>query len=186
MQKLLAGQVMACTVRYNGHPALLGVDADLGPPFAGDQEPPASLIRVKAIWDTGASMSCITKDVADQLGLVPTGMTRAKTASGECDCRTYLVSLFLPSRVCFPSLRVAEGDLIGLDMLIGMDIIRGGDFAVSYFQGQTRCSFRHPSVEHIDFVVGAKGTMRRQAEPGRNDPCPCGSNKKYKNCCRPR
>jgi len=22
------------------------------------------------------------------------------------------------------------------------------------------------------------------AEPGRNDPCPCGSGKKYKHCCR--
>ncbi len=27
-------------------------------------------------------------------------------------------------------------------------------------------------------------TIRRaEAEPGRNDPCPCGSGKKYKQCC---
>ena len=26
-------------------------------------------------------------------------------------------------------------------------------------------------------------TLRRQATPGRNDPCPCGSGKKYKKCC---
>ena len=24
---------------------------------------------------------------------------------------------------------------------------------------------------------------RAKKEPGRNDPCPCGSGKKYKNCC---
>ena len=27
------------------------------------------------------------------------------------------------------------------------------------------------------------GTIRLKKEPGRNDPCPCGSGKKYKNCC---
>lgn len=26
-------------------------------------------------------------------------------------------------------------------------------------------------------------TVHKQKEPGRNDPCPCGSGKKYKNCC---
>lgn len=27
------------------------------------------------------------------------------------------------------------------------------------------------------------GTVIKQKEPGRNDPCPCGSGKKYKKCC---
>ena len=26
-------------------------------------------------------------------------------------------------------------------------------------------------------------TVRKDKEPGRNDPCPCGSGKKYKKCC---
>ncbi len=26
-------------------------------------------------------------------------------------------------------------------------------------------------------------TVRVEKKPGRNDPCPCGSGKKYKNCC---
>ncbi|MDE5618015.1 MAG: SEC-C domain-containing protein [Clostridia bacterium] len=26
-------------------------------------------------------------------------------------------------------------------------------------------------------------TVRKEKQPGRNDPCPCGSGKKYKNCC---
>ena len=31
---------------------------------------------------------------------------------------------------------------------------------------------------------GGKPAERRVAKkPGRNDPCPCGSGKKYKNCC---
>jgi uncharacterized protein len=32
--------------------------------------------------------------------------------------------------------------------------------------------------------LGPRGaTVRRDAEPGRNDPCPCGSGKKFKKCC---
>ena len=26
-------------------------------------------------------------------------------------------------------------------------------------------------------------TVHKEKEPGRNDPCPCGSGKKYKKCC---
>ena len=29
----------------------------------------------------------------------------------------------------------------------------------------------------------ARPVSRAQKTPGRNDPCPCGSGKKYKNCC---
>lgn len=29
----------------------------------------------------------------------------------------------------------------------------------------------------------ASGTIRKPAKVGRNDPCPCGSGKKYKHCC---
>ncbi|MBR5501017.1 MAG: SEC-C domain-containing protein, partial [Clostridia bacterium] len=28
-----------------------------------------------------------------------------------------------------------------------------------------------------------KSVVRQTAKVGRNDPCPCGSGKKYKNCC---
>jgi len=38
--------------------------------------------------------------------------------------------------------------------------------------------------EQTDRVLYASGTLRRAAaKVGRNDPCPCGSGKKYKKCC---
>ena len=38
--------------------------------------------------------------------------------------------------------------------------------------------------EQTDRVLHASGTLRRAAaKVGRNDPCPCGSGKKYKKCC---
>ena len=34
-----------------------------------------------------------------------------------------------------------------------------------------------------DGAAAAKTPVRKNAKVGRNDPCPCGSGKKYKNCC---
>ena len=93
------------------------------------------------------------------------------------------------NKVCFRSLRVTEGDLPGdVEVLIGMDIIGSGDFAISNKDGKTAFSFRMPSLERIDFVEQAKNLPKTKSLPpsskvGRNDPCPCGSGKKYKKCC---
>jgi len=43
-------------------------------------------------------------------------------------------------------------------MLIGMDVICKGDFAITNFQGNTTFSFRMPSMYEIDFV--AEGNFR--------------------------
>lgn len=40
----------------------------------------------------------------------------------------------------------------GADILIGMDVINRGDFAVTNVGGITKFSFRVPSEAHIDFV----------------------------------
>ena len=48
---------------------------------------------------------------------------------------------------------VAKGSLgPGADVLIGMDIINEGDFAVTNLNGRTKFSFRVPSQADIDFV----------------------------------
>ena len=39
----------------------------------------------------------------------------------------------------------------GIDVLIGMDIISKGDFAVSNYNGKTQFSFRLPSQEDVDY-----------------------------------
>ena len=34
-----------------------------------------------------------------------------------------------------------------------------------------------------DFLVSQQPYVRQNSKIGRNDPCPCGSGKKYKKCC---
>ena len=106
---------------------------------------------------------------------------------GERIANTYLVALWLPNHICIPSLKVTEGIIgEGMDVLIGMDIISQGDFAVTNKEGKTNFTFRMPSMHCIDFVKEAPPTIvvggQKVNVPGRNDPCPCGSGKKYKRC----
>lgn len=42
---------------------------------------------------------------------------------------------------------------------------------------------RRQMVENRNLGDGSSRTVRRQQKVGRNDPCPCGSGKKYKKCC---
>ena len=146
-------------------------------PFSDGPHP--ELKEYLGIWDTGATKSVISSRVVDECGLIPIGMTKVHTASDTVLSNTYFVNFFLPNKVGIARVRVTEGNMIH-DVLIGMDIIRHGDFAVTNLGGKTTFSFRLPSVEEIDFV---KHPPANAHKPGRNNPCPCGSGKKYKKCC---
>lgn len=137
-----------------------------------------------ALWDTGANCSVITNKVVQALGLKPVSVRKAATPSGTYDAYCYYVELFLPNYVRIPNLLVMEGQPAGCDILIGMDVIGKGDFAVSNNKGITAFSFRIPSCETIDFVqYSYMHPSVSPKVPGRNDLCPCGSGKKYKYCC---
>jgi preprotein translocase subunit SecA len=38
-------------------------------------------------------------------------------------------------------------------------------------------------LSHGDAAAPKKPVQRKSQKVGRNDPCPCGSGKKYKKCC---
>ncbi len=135
----------------------------------------------KALWDTGATGTVITKKVVDDLGLKQIGVTKVFHGDGSTDQPVYYINILLPHRVGFPYVRATEGKLTGFDVLVGMDIIVKGDFAITNSDGKTTFSFRIPSETCIDFV---KEHNIKNAPPrvGRNDPCSCGSGIKYKKC----
>lgn len=138
-----------------------------------------------ALWDTGAEKSVITKKVADEVNIFPNGKALVYNANGSCEVNTYLVGIGLPNNVVFPAMRVSEGELNGFDILIGMDVIGSGDFSVCQVNGHTKFSFQVPSTHDIDFVEELNtptSPIIKEKKPRPNDPCPCGSGKKYKNC----
>ncbi|MCL2097911.1 MAG: retroviral-like aspartic protease family protein [Bacteroidales bacterium] len=143
---------------------------------------------VTALWDTGATGTVITKKLAETLQLEPQGQVKNYHANGECITNVYYINIFLPNEVGFSALRVIEGDLNGIDILIGMDIIGMGDFAVTHPEGKTKFTFQIPATHDFDFVKEnnyeiAHTPITAEKKQGRNEPCACGSGKKHKNCC---
>src|SRR6478609_614195 len=64
--------------------------------------------EVNAIWDTGASGSVITSDVAKALGLIPTGMAQVHTANGKATQNTYTIHIGLPNKVLIQDIIATE------------------------------------------------------------------------------
>lgn len=178
------------TVHYGTRVRVIVTDIGVGLAHTPSHPPTKGFSPFKAIWDTGASGSVITQKVVSAVGLAPTGVTRTRGVHGVNDANVYLVGIHIPTcDVTFHALRVTEGDL-GEDaqILIGMDVISMGDFAVTNCEGKTTFSFRLPSMERIDFSTHRAPKpvpiVHSSPQPGPNDLCPCGSGKKYKKCCR--
>lgn len=178
---------LSFTVRYNGRTNKLTTETGLSSPF--DPNSPAVPTEIancaknySGLWDTGATNSVISQKIVDECGLKPIGMALVHSATESKHCEVYLISMFLPNKVVFPQVRVTKGVLTDCDLLIGMDIINQGDFAVTHNDGKTMFSFRLPSIAKIDFVE-QKSEPFHSTKTSRNAPCPCGSSKKYKKCC---
>ncbi len=115
----------------------------------------------KGLWDTGASQSSITQRIVDDLQLVPIGNRNISTANGVVTVNTYFVDIGLPNHVIVQNVLVSCADLgDDLDVLIGMDIIRHGDFSITNTENSTTFSFRTPSIKEIDYVKEDKNNRR--------------------------
>ena len=125
-----------------------------------------------AIWDTGATNSVITRKVVQELNLQPSGRAPCSVVGAADqltthDADTFLVDIYLPNNVRITGLRVSEMSVGGGEVLLGMDIIAHGDFAVTNYNGQTWWTFRVPSSEPIDFVKEINDhNLRHQPQGG--------------------
>jgi hypothetical protein len=163
--------VASFTIAHNGRVNRIITDIELFPAFDPTSIPTGLVpYKTKALWDTGASSSVVSKKTAEDMKLVPTGTTRMSSAGGVDIVNTYTVNIGLPNKVGFPGVRVAQcSDESGdFGAIIGMDIITSGDLAITNTP-QTVMSFRIPSIKKIDFVEDAK-----YLGVGSKDPCPCG------------
>lgn len=144
-----------------------------------------------AIWDTGATNTVISEELAHNLNLTPIGKASVSTAGGIIEVNKYVLGLKLPNNLQIQNVMVTAGKLNGTDFLIGMDIITLGDFAVTNLNGKTTFSFRYPSCETINYVKQAKELQRKELqkrlkqmekEIKKGGKCPCGSGRQYRYC----
>ena len=146
----------------------------------------------EAIWDTGATNTVISEDLARELGLTPVGMTTASTAGGVFNVNQYILGLKLPNHLNIETVIVTGGNLDpNTDFLIGMDIITLGDFSITNVGGKTTFSFRFPSCETINYVNDARKLQKKELEKQlkitekemkKGGKCSCGSGKPFRYC----
>ena len=178
----IRAKIHAYTKEYNGLARLLPDTVKIGSESSSFHGR-----AFNAIWDTSASRTTISEKVVAELSLPVISMQKINTAGGTHNATVHYVSLGLPNGIGFKKVMVNASKLVEpLEVLIGMDVIACGDFTVSNFNGKTKLSFRMPSCAETDYVQWAKNndsSVKKEIKTDRNDPCPCGTGKKYKNCC---
>ena len=158
--------------QYNGIAINLVIDAEISSIDNNKR------LKIDALWDTGLNQTMVCQKIINKLNLEPVGDGFLDTISDEkVPSKIYIANLFLPGGIDIPNIKVTGGDPKGCDVLIGMDIISQGDFAVSNFNGKTTFVFRKPSAGEFSYEP------IKSEKTGRNDTCPCGSGRKYKQCC---
>lgn len=176
----------AFTSISNGRAREIVLDIKLSTPIALPipESSPPQLFNAKTLWDTGATNCAITKTKVDQIGLPEIGKATVCHAGGETIVSVYLLNIFLPMGVVIAMVPATECQSArgNFDFVIGMDIITMGDFALTNFGGKTTVSFIMPPRRTIDYVKEIKPANLTEKLVGRNEPCPCGSGKKYKYC----
>lgn len=124
-----------------------------GVPFEKTTHLPQGVKTSKAMWDTGATMSSISRRMIDALGLKPCSRVGVEgfTEMGETD--TYAVHMLLPTGNLVAEVEVMEtpNPDSEYDVVIGMDIISLGDMAFTNKDEKSVFSFRIPAEEHIEF-----------------------------------
>ena len=118
---------------------------------ASSSNPKGALSNIKALWDTGAMCSVISEDLAMRLGLSAVSVQKIATPTNVMDAKMYMVDFILPNSIEVKHINVLGAYPSSVDVLIGMDIIGLGDFAVTNYLKQTCFTFRIPSKERIDF-----------------------------------
>lgn len=89
-------------------------------------------IWTTAIIDTGSSLSCVTSDVLQKLGIAAVMQTTTQTAKGSASVYLFEISLSIPPAGNVPGTMLTRSDLLvmelidpipGIEVLIGLDIL---------------------------------------------------------------
>lgn len=111
-------------------------------------------IPIQAAWDTGSTYTCISREFVEKYNLNVLNESSVSTPYGKVKSGEVDTIVILNNDMGF-SVNAVIQDYIheeGVDLLIGMDIISKGDFAISTYDDITCFSFRCPSQGLIDFT----------------------------------
>ncbi len=111
------------------------------------------LPKLNCLFDTGSNHSLINIQAIKTLQLVPSSDTNTLvTPNAVSKSRTYKTDIFFPGELIFTNITVGEMNSL-IDMIIGTDVIRLGDFRLEHQNDKYILSFSGPG--HL-FLPGEK------------------------------
>ena len=154
----------ALVKKYQGiHKKLLITTVDIS-----SKSRPRQKKTVKALWDTGAAFSAMTHKMANELRISPSDCSGRSEVSGiggeifEVDVARVVIKLPTMETAMEKEISVRIIDFSGADLLIGMDVISRGDFAISNGAGKTLFPFAIPPFkDKVDLYKKAVAENRR-------------------------
>ncbi len=130
-------------------------------------------VKIKALWDTGASKSAVDVTVASHLGLLPVDKISIGTADGVKTLKNQYIleEVVLPNNVIVQTLKATEANISeqGIHMLIGMDIIASGNFTITHKEptGMTFSFSAPPFGAEIDYVQRVNDVLSAKRKQGK-------------------
>jgi len=105
-------------------------------------------VKIFAIWDTGATISCISPNALKKLGLEPIDSIMIEGINSLERCDQVLVHIGLPNTILVQNIKpaVCIFSPSDIDFIIGMDVIKTGDFMLSNSEGKSLFSFATPPL----------------------------------------
>jgi hypothetical protein len=123
-------------------------------PIMGSSQSGELEVEAKALIDTGATGSCVSDSLAKEMGIPSFAKESVYSVHGIKMVPIYCINFFLPNGSIFKQHKVYEFHKVyDFDFIIGMNILRQGDMAITTASNETVFSFRIPSGDnHIDFM----------------------------------
>jgi hypothetical protein len=147
----------AFTITYDELAREISTPVRLEPLVTSDKRLLGTQTEVTALWDTGATMTCVKPSLRDRLKLRQSELVEPIIMSGiggDVEADGTLVSIWPAPNFKIELCPVYITDFPGdQELLIGMDIIGMGDFAVCNANGKTSFSFAMPPFpDRVNFA----------------------------------
>lgn len=108
------------------------------------------VVKWKAIWDTGATVTAISYRVIETLGLIEFGKDVIQTANGKIITNTYLIDLWIEGKIMMRNVLASCADIQDdFDVLIGLDIINKGEFSLTHENGFSVFRFEITPIKNL-------------------------------------
>jgi predicted aspartyl protease len=136
------------------HSIVIDVEICVPVPIQGYPQDKRIPLKAKALIDTGASRSAIRNTFVQAANLVSYEKCTIRMAKGEYVSPVYSADILFPNQIMAKNIKAAEfSGNHEFDFIVGMDILRMLDMAITNAGHITVLSLRSPCADtHIDFT----------------------------------